>query len=97
MNRAIVGVCTLELRIEASFTLKDKRSILKSLLARLKQEHHLAAAEIDLLDNPKEAVIAFVTVSNSSRQVDQQLQAALRWVERSYPQAEIVSEQIEIL
>lgn len=97
MSRAIVGVCTLELRIEASLSLKDKRSVLKSLLTRLMQDHHLAAAEIDLLDNPREAVIAFATVSNSSRQIDQSLQAALRWIEQRFPQAEIISEQIEIL
>jgi uncharacterized protein YlxP (DUF503 family) len=97
MTRAIVGLCTLELTIAESFSLKDKRSVIKSLLARLRQEHQLAAAEIDLLDEPRASVIAFTTVSNSSRQLDQTLQAALRWVERTYPQVEIVSEQIEIL
>ena len=97
MNRAMVGVCTLELRIEEAASLKDKRSVLKSLLARLSQDHHLAAAEIDLHDRPQEAVIAFAAVSNSSRQVEQVLRAAIRWIEQQYPQAEIVGEQIEIL
>lgn len=97
MNRAIVGVCTLELHIEESFSLKDKRSVVKSLLTRLMNEHHLAAAEIGSLDNPQEAVIAFAAVSNSSRQIDQALHAALRWIEQHYPQAEITGEQIEIL
>jgi uncharacterized protein len=95
--RAMVGLCTLELHISESFSLKDKRSVVKSLLARLRQEHQVAAAEIDLLDDPRAAVIAFTTVSNSSRQLDQTLQAALRWIERTFPQAEVISEQIEIL
>ncbi|MBL8145181.1 MAG: DUF503 domain-containing protein [Anaerolineae bacterium] len=97
MNRAIVGVCTLELQIEESNSLKDKRSVLKSLLARLSQVHHLAAAEIDLHDRPQEAIIAFAAVSNSSRQIDQMLRAAVRWIEQQYPQAEIMGEQLEIL
>jgi uncharacterized protein YlxP (DUF503 family) len=97
MTRAIVGLCTLELQIPESFSLKDKRSVLKSLLARLRQDHHLAAAEIDLLDDPRASVIAFTTVSNSSRQIDQTLQAALRWIDRTFPQVEVISEQIEIL
>ena len=95
--RAMVGLCTLELHLPESLTLKDKRSILKSLLQRLRQEFGVTSAEIDLLDNPQMARIAFAAVSNSSRKLDEILQAALRWIERNYPQAEILSEQIEIL
>lgn len=97
MTRAIVGLCTVELEIAESFSLKDKRSVLKSMLARLRREHDLAAAEIDLLDERQAAVIAFVTVSNSSRLLDQTLRAALSWIERTFPQVEVLSEQIEIL
>lgn len=97
MTRAIVGLCTVELQIAESFSLKDKRSTLKSLLARLRHEHHVAAAEIDLLDDQQASVIAFTAVSNSSRHLDQMLSAALRWIERTYPQVEIIDEQIEIL
>lgn len=97
MTRAIVGLCTLELEIAESLSLKDKRSIVKSLLARLRHEHHMAAAEIDLLDNPQAAVIAFVNVANSSRHLDTTLSEALRWIERTWPQVEIISQQVEIL
>lgn len=97
MTRAIVGLCTVELEIAESFSLKDKRSVVKSMLARLRREQDVAAAEIDLLDERQAAVIAFVTVSNSSRQLDQTLRAALAWIERTFPQVEVISEQIEIL
>lgn len=97
MTRAIVGLCTLELEIAESLSLKDKRSILKPLLARLRHEHQLAAAEIDLLDDPQAAVIAFAGLSNSSRHLDMMLSEARRWIERTYPQVEIISEQAEIL
>jgi uncharacterized protein YlxP (DUF503 family) len=97
MTRAIVGLCTLEIEITESYSLKDKRSILKSMLARLRSEHHVAAAEIDLLDDPQASIIAFTNVSNSSRHLDQTLSAALRWIEHTFPQAEVISEMIEIL
>ncbi len=97
MTRAIIGLCTVELEIPESFSLKDKRSVLKSMLARLRREHDLAAAEIDLLDERQAAVIAFATVSNSSRLLDQTLRTALSWIERTFPQVEVISEQIEIL
>lgn len=95
--RAMVGLCTLDLHLPESLTLKDKRSVLKSMLQRLRQEHGVASAEIDLLDDPQMARIAFATVSNSSRQLNEVLQLALRWIERNYPQVEVLSDQIEIL
>ena len=95
--RAMVGLCTLDLHLPESLTLKDKRSVLKSMLQRLRQEHRVASAEIDLLDDPQMARIAFAAVSNSSQQLNEVLQLALRWIERNYPQVEVLSDQIEIL
>jgi uncharacterized protein YlxP (DUF503 family) len=97
VTRAIVGLCTIELEIPEAFSLKDKRSVIKSLLARLRYEHHVAAAEIDLLDDPRASVIAFANVSNSSRHLDMTLSEAARWIERTYPQVEVIEQQVEIL
>ncbi len=37
----VVGVCTLELEIPASHSLKDKRHVVKSLTARVRQSFNV--------------------------------------------------------
>ena len=60
---AAVGVLTLELRLENSHSLKDKRHVVESLKARLRNKFNVAVAEIDYQDTWQRAAIAAVTVS----------------------------------
>ena len=45
-----IGVLTLELRIDDSHSLKDKRQIVKALKDRLRHKFNVAVAEIDYQD-----------------------------------------------
>ncbi|MDE3161365.1 MAG: DUF503 domain-containing protein [Acidobacteriota bacterium] len=62
---ATVGVLTLELRLEHSHSLKDKRHVVESLKQRLRHKFNVAVAEIDGQDLWQRATIAAVTVSPS--------------------------------
>ena len=62
---ATVGVLTLELRLEDSHSLKDKRHVVKSLKDRLRHKFNVAVAEIDGQDLWQRATVAAVTVSPS--------------------------------
>ena len=62
---ATVGVLTLELRLEDSRSLKDKRQVVKSLKDRLRHKFNVAVAEIDGQDLWQRATVAAVTVSPS--------------------------------
>jgi len=44
---AVIGVLTLELRLENSHSLKDKRHVVQSLKDRLRGKFNVAVAEID--------------------------------------------------
>ncbi len=76
-----VGLLTLEIRLPAVTSLKEKRSILHGLIADI--EHRgpaFAAAEIDDLDAHDRATIRIAHLSNDSRYTDaalRKLQAAL--------------------
>ena len=59
-----VGVLTLELRLENSHSLKDKRHVVKSLKDRLRSKFNVAVAEVDYQDLWQRAAIAAVTVSS---------------------------------
>jgi uncharacterized protein len=59
---AAVGVLTLELRLENSHSLKEKRHVVESLKARLRSKFNVSVAEIDYQDLWQRSAIAAVTV-----------------------------------
>jgi uncharacterized protein len=70
-----IGVLTLEIHVESSHSLKEKRHVVKSLKDRLRERFNVAVAEIDGLDSWQNSVVAAVTVSNDRIRAEQVLQA----------------------
>jgi len=68
----IVGVMTAQLHMQGIKSLKEKRSIIKSIIGRLKSRFNISIAEVDHNDNKTSAVIAVAIVSNETRFVNQQ-------------------------
>lgn len=73
-----VGVLTLELRIEDSHSLKDKRHVVKSLKERLRHKFNVAVAEVDYQDLWQRALVSAVTVSADHSHAEQVLQSVER-------------------
>lgn len=71
----VIAVLTLELHIEHSHSLKEKRHVVKGLKDRLRQRFNVAVAEIESQDSWQRSVIAAVTVSNDRIHAGQILQA----------------------
>jgi len=61
---AVIGVLTLELWLENSHSLKEKRHVVQSLKERLRNKFNVAVAEIDYQDLWQRAAVAAVTVSS---------------------------------
>lgn len=75
-------IATLELTLTFYATsLKDKRSIVKRVLGRVRSEFNVSAAEVDELDNPNGAVVGFASVGNDARYLSGQLDALERFVD----------------
>jgi uncharacterized protein YlxP (DUF503 family) len=72
---AVIGVLTLELRIENSHSLKDKRHVVQSLKDRLRGKFNVAVAEIEYQDLWQRAAVAAVTVSPDHAHAASVLQA----------------------
>jgi uncharacterized protein YlxP (DUF503 family) len=75
-------------------SLKGKRGVVKSILARSRQRFNVAGAEVDQQDAWGEAVLGFSSVSGSklrARQVLEQLEA---WLVAERPDVEVVSVEI---
>jgi len=61
---ASIGVLTLELRLENSHSLKEKRHVVESLKTRLRNKFNVSVAEIDYQDLWQRSALAAVTVSS---------------------------------
>jgi len=92
----IVGLCTVELFIPGSQSLKDKRQVLLSLKDRLREKFNLSVAEVDGQDLWQKAVLGFACVANEGRYVNQVCDQALNLI-RNVPAVEIVQSRVELL
>lgn len=97
MPTIIIGLCTVEFELPGVTNLKEKRSILKSMLKRLHNTFNISAAEIDDQDVVNSGVIAFTTVTTATNHAHKTISTILNWLEKHYPDALIVDQSIEIL
>ena len=61
----VIGILQIELAIDGATSLKDKRSVVRSLKDRLHREHQVSVAEVDLLDDHRRAMLGITMASNS--------------------------------
>ncbi len=78
-----------------SNSLKGKRGIVKSILARARNTFNVAAAEVDLQDSPATAVLGFVTVSENRVLARGIMERVEEWVVEERPDVEVVAVEIE--
>jgi len=91
----MIGILTLQLRLPGCTSLKEKRSRLKPLLARLHKEFNLSVAEMDRQDLWQESVLACAMIGNRRVHLEQSLQAVAKWVEQNWSDVELFDDQLE--
>lgn len=72
-------VVTIDL--PAARSLKDKRAVVRSLVERLRQRLHVAAAETGMQDLVRSGEIGFAVVSGDGGAARHQVQEALRFID----------------
>jgi uncharacterized protein YlxP (DUF503 family) len=93
----VIAVCTIELDIPMSTSLKDKRQVIRSVIARLRNEFNIAVAEVDQQNSRQVAVIAAVTVSSDQGYAHGLLTRVVQWIETNRLDCELVHYEIELL
>lgn len=73
----LVGVMTTQLTLGGVGSLKQKRSIVKSVIGRLKSRFNISISEVEHQDSKIVAVVAMAIVSNDSRFINQQFDSIL--------------------
>ena len=92
----VVAVCTLELEIPASHSLKDKRHVVRSVVARVRQAFNVSVAEVGDLDAWQVATIGIVCVSADEKYAQGLLEKVIDNIERSRLDAVIADYSIEL-
>lgn len=92
-----IGVLTLQLELPGCKSLKEKRSRLKPLLARLHREFNLSVAELERQDVWDQATIGCVMISNEHQFSESSLQNIIHWVNKNWPDVTILDDHIEII
>lgn len=67
-----------------SYSLKEKRSTVKSILHRTQNRHHLSTAEVEDWDLHNKTVLGFGVVGSNRKVCRQQIEAALKDIEEQY-------------
>ncbi|MGB3305032.1 MAG: DUF503 domain-containing protein [Thermomicrobiales bacterium] len=80
---ASIGRARVTIYIEESFSLKDKRREVKSVVHRVQARFNCAIAEIEDLDDPRVATLGVIVVSTSGPHADQMLERILAFIESS--------------
>lgn len=93
----IIGACEITLHLPDSHSLKDKRQIVKSIIARVRNQFDVAVAEVDENDRWQVAVIGISCVSNSSQLAAELLEGIQRFIEETRPDLLLSNAETEII
>jgi uncharacterized protein YlxP (DUF503 family) len=92
-----VGLLTVEIYVPGITSLKEKRGVIKPLLARLRKDFNVSVAEVEDQDQLGHSVIAVAAVSPSADYVHGLLERIADSIAAWRLDAELVDYQIEML
>ena len=91
----IIATITFKLHAPWVHSLKEKRMIVKSILAKLQNRFHVSAAEIDEQDTHQIIEIGVAAIVPHNAQADSLMENISRFVEENC-EAEIIDEEREM-
>ncbi|MBN1485879.1 MAG: DUF503 domain-containing protein [Chloroflexia bacterium] len=92
----IVGICQIDLHIPNNHSLKEKRSIVRSIVTRIRQQFNVSIVELDLQDVWQSSCLGVACISNDSAYAHRQLENIVHWIEQKRPDVTLVDYRIEL-
>ena len=90
-----IGVCTIEIHVPESGSLKTKRHSIRSLKDRIRNKFNVSVAEVDDNDLWQKASLAVAAVSNDKTHLNQTMDHVLNMV-RGVPEIDLLDYHIEV-
>jgi uncharacterized protein YlxP (DUF503 family) len=91
-----LGTLTIVLYLHDTESLKDKRQILKSLIATTRQKFNVSIAEVEDMDLWRRATLGIACVANDGQHVNRVLDSVLDYIE-SHPTVDVGEVSLEML
>ena len=91
-----IGLCTVDLYIPGTTSLKGKRRVIKSLKERLRNRFNVSVAEVDHHDLLQRAAIAAAMIGQDGRKLNSDMEKVIAFIEQAAG-ADLIDHQIEIL
>jgi hypothetical protein len=92
-----IGVCKIDLRIPENETLKGKRMVVQSIIARVRDKFHVSVAEVGNGDKWQIATIGVCCVSNDNRHVNEMISRIVDYIETSRLDVEVLNCETEFI
>ena len=92
----IIGTCKVYMTADWVYSLKDKRTAVKSITEKVRHKFNVSIAEVELQDVHRNICIAFVCVSNSAAHANSVVQTVLNFIEQN-TEAVVYDALIEII
>ncbi len=93
----IVGTARITIYLPENYSLKDKRQDVKSLLARISNQFHIAASEVADHELWEIATIGVACVSTDARHANEIISKVVNWIDANLQEGHIQDYEIEIV
>lgn len=93
----VVGICEITLHLPQCHSLKEKRQIIKSVIARIRNQFAVAIAEVDEHDRWQIAKLGASCVSNNSQHASEILEHIRNYIEDTRPDLVITNTETEVM
>ena len=92
-----IGVCKIDLRIPENETLKGKRMVVQSIIARVRDKFHVSIAEVENGDKWQIATIGGCCVSNDNRHTNEVISRIVDYIETTRLDVEVLNCETEFI
>ncbi len=92
-----VGIATIRLRMPENSSLKGKRSVLKSVIAQVRNKFNVAVAEVGDQDTWQLATIGVSCISNDGQHTNEVLSKVVNFIGNGRFDLEMLDYEIELL
>lgn len=92
-----IATLSIHLHIPGCNSLKEKRGVIKPLIARLRREFNLSVAEVGLQDKWQETIIGCAMIGCDAAFLQSALQTVARWVDGNWREGDVIEQKIEII